>query len=95
MKEIEFRDWLLNQGVSKKMQSDFVSRLKRLETNLDFFDIDEEVKFDNCNRLLNYLSSGCKESPYSKKLELAGSSKQYTVLKYAVKKYLSFLQDFN
>ena len=55
MKEIEFRDWLLNQGVSKKMQSDFVSRLKRLETNLDFFDIDEEVKFDNCNRLLNYL----------------------------------------
>jgi len=93
MKEIEFRNWLSNNGISKKMQSDFVSRLKRLETSLEFFDIDEEFKFDNCNRLLKYLSDGCKQSPYSGKLEYAGTSRQYTVFKYAVKKYISFLQD--
>ena len=95
MKELEFRNWLSDNGVSKKMQSDFVSRLKRLETSLEIFDIDEEFKFDKCNRLFKYLSDGCNQSPYSGKLEYSGTSKQYTVFKYAVKKYLTFLQEMS
>ena len=74
------------------MQSDFVSRLKRLETKLEIFDIDEEYKSDKCQKLLKYLSEGCKNSPYSKGLSLKGTSNQYTVLKYAVKKYIYFLK---
>lgn len=92
MKELDFRKWLNVNGVSKKMQSDFVSRLKRLETKLEIFDIDEEYKKDKCEKLLKYLSNGCKEIPYSKTLELLGTSNQHTVLKYAVKKYISFLE---
>ena len=92
MKELDFRKWLNETGVSKKMQSDFVSRLKRLETKLEIFDIDEEYKSDKCQKLLKYLSEGCKNSPYSKELDLQGASNQYTVLKYAVKKYISFLE---
>lgn len=92
MKELDFRKWLNESGVSKKMQSDFVSRLKRLETKLEIFDIDEEYKSDKCQKLLNFLSEGCKNSPYSKGLNLQGTSNQYTVLKYAVKKYISFLE---
>ncbi len=92
MKELDFRKWLSEKGVSKKMQSDFVSRLKRLETKLEIYDIDEEYNKDKCEKLLKYLSDGCKESPYSKNLELSGTSNQYTVLKYAVKKYISFLE---
>lgn len=92
MKELDFRKWLNENGVSKKMQSDFVSRLKRLETKLEIFDIDEEYKADKCEKLLKYLSDGCKESPYAKNLELLGTSNQYTVLKYAVKKYILFLE---
>lgn len=61
MKELDFRKWLNVNGVSKKMQSDFVSRLKRLETKLEIFDIDEEYKKDKCEKLLKYLSNGCKE----------------------------------
>ena len=51
MKELDFRKWLNLNGVSKKMQSDFVSRLKRLETKLEIFDIDEEYKKDKCEKL--------------------------------------------
>ena len=92
MKELDFRKWLNESGVSKKMQSDFVSRLKRLETKLEIFDIDEEYKSDKYQKLLKYLSEGCKNSPYSKGLSLKGTSNQYTVLKYAVKKYIYFLE---
>lgn len=92
MKELDFRKWLNERSVSKKMQSDFVSRLKRLETKLEIYDIDEEYKFDKCQKLLKYLSDGCKNSPYSKELNLQGTSNQYTVLKYALKKYISFLE---
>ena len=92
MKELYFRKWLNENDEKKKMQSDFVSRLKRLEIKLEIFDIDEEYKSDKCQKLLKYLSEGCKNSPYSKGLSLKGTSNQYTVLKYAVKKYISFLE---
>ena len=45
MKELDFRKWLNLNGVSKKMQSDFVSRLKRLETKLEIFDSDCGIIF--------------------------------------------------
>ena len=92
MKELEYRKWLKNSGYSKKMESDLVSRIKRLETRLSIYDIDEEYQHDKCSRLLKYLFNGCKDSPYSKTLELTGTSKQYTVLKYALKKYIDFLE---
>ena len=92
MKELEYRRWLNKSGVSKKMESDFVSRLKRIETKLGIYDIDEEYKFDKCIRLMQYLSDGCKNSPYPKSLEFTGTSNQHTVLKYALKKYISFLE---
>lgn len=92
MKEIEFRKWLADNNVSKKMQSDFVSRIKRIEKGLEIFDVDEEYKKDKCEKLLKYLSGGCKERVYNQNLELLGTSKQYSVLKYAVNKYLSFLE---
>lgn len=38
MREIEFRNWLETQGVKAKVQSDCVSRLKRIER-----------EFDNCD----------------------------------------------
>ncbi len=95
MQEIEFRKWLADNNVSKKMQSDFVSRIKRIEKGLEIFDIDEEYKKDKCEKLLKYLSGGCKEKVYSQNLELLGTSKQYSVLKYAVNKYISFLGNIN
>lgn len=92
MQEMEFRKWLSDNRVSRKMQTDFVSRIKRIERGLEIFDIDEEYKKDKCERLLKYLSCGCKENLYERKLELSGTSKQYSVLKYAVKKYICFLE---
>lgn len=92
MQELEFRKWLNENGISKKMQSDYISRLKRLETKLEFFDIDEEYKTDKCQKLLKYLTDGCKDSPYSRELILLGTSRQYTVLKHTVKKYITFLE---
>ena len=41
MNELEFRQWLSNSDVPKKVQSDIVSRLKRLERINGYFDLDE------------------------------------------------------
>ena len=53
LQEIEFRNWLINTGLNKKLASDNVSRLKRLENELDSCDIDEEYQRDKCQYLLS------------------------------------------
>ena len=53
MKEIEFRQWLSNKNVSKKMQSDFVSRLKRFESIIEACDIDEQYHKDGFKYLFS------------------------------------------
>ncbi len=46
MREIEFRQWLSKNNISKKMQSDLVSRLKRFEKAIENCDIDEQYRSD-------------------------------------------------
>ena len=42
MNEIDFRTWLSRQGVNKKVASDMVSRIKRIERETSHYDIDVE-----------------------------------------------------
>lgn len=46
MNELEFRKWLNKKGVSKKMQSDHTSRIKRIEKEINHCDIDNEYHND-------------------------------------------------
>lgn len=72
------------------MQSDFISRIKQIEIKLS--NIDYEYAKDKCSKLLEYFSSGCKNPTYTNSFEFKNTSTQYSVLKYAIKKYCSFLE---
>lgn len=56
MNEVEFRNWLSKKGYSKKVQSDLVSRIKRIERELNQCDIDEQYRIDRCESLMTLFS---------------------------------------
>lgn len=41
MNEVEFRNWMSQKGVKHKVQSDCISRIKRVERELNHCDMDE------------------------------------------------------
>jgi hypothetical protein len=55
MNEIEFRDWLATNGMNKKVISDYVFRLKKIEREIDHCDIDEQYRNDKCQHLMKLL----------------------------------------
>lgn len=55
MNEIDFKNWLINQNVNKKVISDYISRLKKIERELNC-DVDKEYKNDMCKLLLSQFS---------------------------------------
>ncbi|MEH8022994.1 hypothetical protein P9079_11135 [Gallibacterium anatis] len=59
MNEIEFRNWLTNKNVKPKIIVDTVSRLKRIEREINNCDIDEQYRNDKCEHLLKlFLNMG-------------------------------------
>lgn len=89
MNQVEFSNWIIGKGISKKVCSDLSSRLKRIEFELGNIDIDDEYKKDKCKEVLDKFSNtgiGFKDTnlPY----------KKYTIstYKYALKKYIEFMQ---
>jgi len=57
MNEVEFRNWLGKRNIKKKVQGDCVSRLKRIEHELNHCDIDEQYRSDKCNRLMSLFAN--------------------------------------
>lgn len=94
MKELEFRYWLQEMNYSQKVISDCVSRLKRIEKNLDFHDLDKEYEYDSFSRLKLYLANDCKESPYNSSLEMKSPKSKYALI-CSLNKYVSFLNGLN
>lgn len=43
MNELDFRTWLSRQNANKKVVSDIVSRLKRIEREITLCDIDKNI----------------------------------------------------
>lgn len=95
MNQLKFRQWLEIQGVKPKVQTDFISRLKRIEKELNHIDIDDEYDRDNCKNLYSYFEKNGKN-------KLMGSIKNTTLpigqysmstFRYAIKKYVDFRED--
>lgn len=93
MNEVNFRLWLNDRGYSKKMQSDIVSRLKKIERQFGFIDIDDEYGNDKCEKLLSsFKNKG--ENEEMKKINspsLPIGKYQLSTYKYAVNLYVKFL----
>lgn len=90
MNEIMFSFWLTNRGISKKVASDIVSRLKKVERDLDYCDLDEEYEKDRCKYVLNmFLNLGDNlKKIYSDKFPIG--KKYITTYRHAIKKYVLF-----
>ena len=95
MNEIEFRNWLINKGVKTKVAGDTISRLKRIEREIEHCDIDEQYRSDKCKYLLKlFLNMGNNDE--MKKYPNANFpiGKYYmSTYRHALKQYIKFLDD--
>ncbi|WP_201012113.1 hypothetical protein [Lactococcus lactis] len=97
MDEINFKKWLQKNNYSKKMQSDFVSRIKRIEKEIDHCDIDSEYRNDRCVNLLRYFEkNGCNEyMSQIKNCDLPIGKYSMSTYRYTINKYIDFKFDTN
>lgn len=95
MNEVEFKNWLIKHGTKRKIASDEVSRLKRIERELKNCDIDEQYRRDKCEYLLKlFLGMGINEE--MKKYPNANFpiGKYYmSTFRYALKQYIHFCEE--
>lgn len=93
MNEVNFKLWLNDRGYSKKLQSDIVSRLKKIEREFGFIDIDDEYSNDKCERLLSSFKNKGENEEMKRfnSLSLPIGKYQLSTYKYAVSLYLKFL----
>lgn len=92
MNEVEFRNWLNQQGTTKKVQSDIISRLRRVERELEQCDIDVYFENDKCSSLLSVFENK-GENEAMKKYPHANFpvGKYYmSTFRHALKKYIQF-----
>lgn len=94
MNEMDFRAWLSRQDTNKKVASDIVSRLKRIEREITHHDIDMEYRKDECCELLSlFKNKGINEQMNSFETSLPVGNYQLSTYKYALQRYILFLQE--
>lgn len=95
MNEVEFRNWLSKNGVTGKIQSDCVSRLRRIERELNQCDIDEQYRTDKCEYLLKlFLKMGDNDEMKKHPNTNFPIGKYYmSTYRHAIKQYIHFLED--
>lgn len=92
MNEAPFRNWLSKSKYSKKVQSDIVSRLKRLEHEMGNCNLDNEYDKNDCNNLL----IAFKNKGYNEEMNQHSSNRlpvgQYTLstFSYALRIYIKY-----
>lgn len=97
MNEVDFRNWLLQSNVNCKVQSDIVSRLKKIEREIENCDIDVHYKADRCEYLMSlFANMGLNDE--MKKYPNANFpiGKYYmSTFRYAIKYYVNFCDETN
>ena len=97
MNEIEFRNWLATNGMNKKVISDYISRLKRIEREINPCDIDEQYRNDKCQYLMKlFIKMGDNEEMKKyPNTDLPIGKYHMSTFRLALKKYVEFLDNFN
>lgn len=91
MNEIKFRNWLLKNGKSKKVCSDTVSRIKKIERELGNIDVDEEYENDQCQKILKLFENTGRNEQMQKYNPNLPIGKYYlNTYKYAIRVYILF-----
>ena len=92
MNEIDFTLWLKASSTSKKLCSDYVSRLKRVERSISNCDLDDEYAIDRCQHLISLFSHTGKNEEMKKRMigDLPIGKYYLSVFSYAIRKYVVF-----
>jgi hypothetical protein len=93
--EVEFRNWLASKGMKKKVQSDTVSRLKRVEKEINRCDIDEHYRNDRCEYLLSLFTNMGKNEEMERfpDANLPIGKYYMSTFRHALKKYVEFCDE--
>lgn len=97
MNEVDFRNWMTKNSINKKVQSDIVSRLKRIEHEINNCDIDEQYRKDKCIYLMSiFLKMGVNsEMDKVPNVKLPIGKYHMSTFRYALKKYIEFSNQFD
>lgn len=95
MNEVDFRNWLVKNDVNKKVQSDIVSRIKKIEKEIENCDIDEQYRRDKCEYLMSLFLNMGKNDEMKKypSAELPIGKYHMSTFRYAIKYYVRFCSD--
>lgn len=94
MNKYDFYMYLKYKGFSNKVCSDNISRISRIEKSIMDCDIDDEYHKDKCESLMKLLERK-REEELKKVLtgNLPIGSYTMSTYRYAVKKYVEFMND--
>ena len=95
MKELEFRQWMIQKGIKTKVQSDCISRIKRIEKELNHCDIDEQYRSDKCEFLMSLFvnmgqNDNMKKYPNAK---LPIGKYYMSTYRHSIKQYVAFCEE--
>lgn len=95
MNEIDYRKWLQSKGYKVKIISDLVSRLKKIEREINNCDIDEQYRSDKCEYLLSLFERRGDNDRMKKyiPLGLPIGKKHISTYTHAIYKYIEFCKD--
>ena len=95
MNEVEFRNWLINKGVKTKVAGDTISRLKRIEREIENCDIDEQYRSDKCEFLMSlFVNLGVNDNmkKYSN-VNLPIGKYYMSTYRHSLKQYIQFCEE--
>ncbi len=95
MNEIEFKIWLSQKEINRKVQSDYISRLKRIERELNHCDIDEQYRNDNCEYLMSlFVNRGDNDAmKHYQNVNLPIGKNYMNTYRHALKQYIQFCME--
>ncbi|MBS4930365.1 MAG: hypothetical protein KH020_03380 [Clostridiales bacterium] len=95
MNEVEFRNWLIKNRCTAKVAGDHISRIKRVERELNHCDIDEQYRSDKCEYLIRLFSNNGNNEEMKKFQNNTLPIGKYYMSTYrlAIRKYVMFCDD--
>lgn len=95
MNEVEFKNWLSQKGINKKVQSDYISRLKRIERELNHCDIDKQYHNDKCDYLMSlFVKMGINDAMKQYPNANLPIGKYYmSTYRHALKQYIQYCDE--
>lgn len=92
MNEIDFVLWLKANETPRKLCSDHVSRIKRIERSIADCDIDEEYARDRCRSLLVLFAHTGKNKEMEARMivDLPIGKYHLSAFTYSIRKYVAF-----